>query len=246
MSCTASSGSRIRRYAHIGTGNYNPKTSRMYEDLGLITTDERVTEDVAHLFNNLSGWSRNASYAELLVAPDSVRSGLIEQVHAEIAHHKAGRPARIRLKANSVVDEALIDSLYLASREGVPVELLVRGICALRPGVPGLSDHITVRSVLGRFLEHSRIFWFENGGDPQAWIGSADMMHRNLDRRVEVLVRLPDADSVAEVGELLDLAFADDTMAWLLDAEGDWKRNGGEVHLQEELIERQKRRRTGS
>ena len=236
----------IRRYAHIGTGNYNPKTSRMYEDLGLITTDERVTEDVAHLFNNLSGWSRNASYAELLVAPDSVRSGLVEQVHAEIAHHKAGRPARIRLKANSVVDEALIDSLYLASREGVPVELLVRGICALRPGVPGLSDHITVRSVLGRFLEHSRIFWFENGGDPQAWIGSADMMHRNLDRRVEVLVRLPDADSVAEVGELLDLAFADDTMAWLLDAEGDWKRNGGEVHLQEELIERQKRRRTGS
>ena len=236
----------IRRYAHIGTGNYNPKTSRMYEDLGLITTDERVTEDVAHLFNNLSGWSRNASYAELLVAPDSVRSGLVEQVHAEIAHHKAGRPARIRLKANSVVDEALIDSLYLASREGVPVELLVRGICALRPGVPGLSDNITVRSVLGRFLEHSRIFWFENGGDPQAWIGSADMMHRNLDRRVEVLVRLPDADSVAEVGELLDLAFADDTMAWLLDAEGDWKRNGGEVHLQEELIERQKRRRTSS
>ena len=122
----------------------------------------------------------------------------------------------------------------------------MRGICALRPGVPGLSDNITVRSVLGRFLEHSRIFWFENGGDPQAWIGSADMMHRNLDRRVEVLVRLPDADSVAEVGELLDLAFADDTMAWLLDAEGDWKRNGGEVHLQEELIERQKRRRTGS
>ncbi len=236
----------IRRYAHIGTGNYNPKTSRMYEDLGLITTDERVTEDVAHLFNNLSGWSRNASYAELLVAPDSVRSGLVEQVHAEIAHHKAGRPARIRLKANSVVDEALIDALYLASREGVPVELLVRGICALRPGVPGLSENITVRSVLGRFLEHSRIFWFENGGDPQAWIGSADMMHRNLDRRVEVLVRLPDADSVAEVGQLLDLAFADDTMAWLLDAEGGWKRNGGEVHLQEELIERQKRRRTGS
>jgi polyphosphate kinase len=236
----------IRRYAHIGTGNYNPKTSRMYEDLGLITTDERVTEDVAHLFNNLSGWSRNASYAELLVAPDSVRSGLVEQVHAEIAHHKAGRPARIRLKANSVVDEALIDSLYLASREGVPVKLLVRGICALRPGVPGLSDNITVRSVLGRFLEHSRIFWFENGGDAQAWIGSADMMHRNLDRRVEVLVRLPDADSVAEVGELLDLAFAEDTTAWLLDSDGGWKRNGGEVHLQEELIERQKRRRTGS
>ncbi len=236
----------IRRYAHIGTGNYNPKTSRMYEDLGLITTDERVTEDVAHLFNNLSGWSRNASYAELLVAPDSVRSGLVEAVHAEIAHHRAGRPARIRLKANSVVDEAVIDALYLASREGVPVELLVRGICALRPGVPGLSENIRVRSILGRFLEHSRIFWFENGGEPQAWIGSADMMHRNLDRRVEVLVRLPATESVAEVGELLDLAFDDRTSAWVLDPDGTWHRNAGEVHLQEELIERQRRRRTGS
>ena len=236
----------IRRYAHIGTGNYNPKTSRMYEDLGLITTDDRVTEDVAHLFNNLSGWSRNASYAELLVAPDSVRSGLVEAVHEEIAHHRAGRPARIRLKANSVVDEAVIDALYLASREGVPVELLVRGICALRPGVPGLSENIRVRSILGRFLEHSRIFWFENGGEPQAWLGSADMMHRNLDRRVEVLVRLPDAGSVEEVGELLDLAFDDRTSAWVLDPDGTWHRNGGEVHLQEELIERQRRRRTGS
>ena len=236
----------IRRYAHIGTGNYNPKTSRMYEDLGLITTDERVTEDVAHLFNNLSGWSRNASYAELLVAPDSVRSGLVEAVHEEIAHHRAGRPARIRLKANSVVDEAVIDALYLASREGVPVELLVRGICALRPGVPGLSDNIRVRSILGRFLEHSRIFWFENGGEPQAWIGSADMMHRNLDRRVEVLVRLPDPESVAEVGEMLDFAFDDETSAWLLDPDGTWHRNQGQVHLQEELIERQRRRRTGA
>jgi polyphosphate kinase len=236
----------IRRYAHIGTGNYNPKTSRSYEDLGLITTDERVTEDVAHLFNNLSGWSRNASYAELLVAPDSVRSGLVEAVHEEIAHHRAGRPARIRVKANSVVDEAVIDALYLASREGVPVELLVRGICSLRPGVPGLSENIVVRSILGRFLEHSRIFWFENGGEPQAWIGSADMMHRNLDRRVEVLVRLPDEGSVAEVGELLDLAFDEDTRAWVLDPDGTWHRNHGQRHLQEELIERQRRRRTGS
>lgn len=220
----------IRRYAHIGTGNYNPKTSRMYEDLGLITTDERVTEDVAHLFNNLSGWSRNASYAELLVAPDSVRSGLIEQVHTEIAHHKAGRPARIRLKANSVVDEALIDSLYLASREGVPVELLVRGICALRPGVPGLSDHITVRSVLGRFLEHSRIFWFENGGDPQAWIGSADMMHRNLDRRVEALVRVTDPGHLAQLMTLFDLAMSDTTSSWWLDGTGTWVRHHLDEH----------------
>ncbi|MFB9312300.1 RNA degradosome polyphosphate kinase [Nocardioides plantarum] len=236
----------IRRYTHIGTGNYNSKTARLYEDLGLITTDESIGEDVAHLFNNLSGWSRNASYGELLVAPDSVRDGLVAQIHREIAHHAAGRDSGIRLKANSVVDEAVIDALYLASQEGVQVELLVRGICALRPGVPGLSDHITVRSILGRFLEHSRVFWFANGGDPQVWIGSADMMHRNLDRRVEVLVRLPDPESVAEVGGLLDLAFAPTTDAWDLGSDGEWTRTHGEVHLQERLIERQRRRRTTS
>ncbi|MBB3042263.1 RNA degradosome polyphosphate kinase [Nocardioides soli] len=239
----AGHGAGIRRYTHIGTGNYNPKTSRMYEDLGLITTDERIGEDVAHLFNNLSGWSRNASYNELLVAPDSVRSGLIEQIHREVAHRQAGRPARIRIKANSVVDEAVIDALYLASQAGVPVEMLVRGICALRPGVPGLSETITVRSVLGRFLEHSRIFWFENGGRPVAWIGSADMMHRNLDRRVEVLVRLPGDDNVTAIGGLLDLAFDDDTSAWVLDSDGLWASNGGTTHLQEALIEAQRRRR---
>jgi polyphosphate kinase len=233
----------IRRYTHIGTGNYNPKTSRMYEDLGLITTDERIGEDVAHLFNNLSGWSRNASYDQLLVAPDSVRSGLIEQIHREIAHHQAGRPARIRLKANSVVDEAVIDALYLASQAGVPVQLLVRGICSLRPGVPGLSETITVRSILGRFLEHSRVFWFENGDDPVAWIGSADMMHRNLDRRVEVLVRLPGDGNLAAIHSLLELAFDDDTSAWELDSEGLWSRNQGTTHLQEALIEAQRRRR---
>jgi polyphosphate kinase len=233
----------IRRYTHIGTGNYNPKTSRMYEDLGLITTNERIGEDVAHLFNNLSGWSRNATYDELLVAPDSIRTGLVDQIHREVAHRQAGRPARIRLKANSVVDEGVIDALYLASQAGVPIELLVRGICALRPGVPGLSETVTVRSILGRFLEHSRIFWFDNGGEPAAWIGSADMMHRNLDRRVEVLVRLP-GDSVGQVGRLLDLAFAPETGAWELDSTGEWHHNGGTVHLQERLIEAQRRRRT--
>ncbi|MGY2701552.1 RNA degradosome polyphosphate kinase [Nocardioides sp. HB32] len=233
----------IRRYTHIGTGNYNPKTSRLYEDLGLITVNQRIGEDVAHLFNNLSGWSRNATYDELLVAPDSIRDGLVERIHREIAHHQNGQPARIRLKANSVVDEAIIDALYLASQAGVPVELLVRGICALRPGVPGLSETIAVRSVLGRFLEHSRIFWFDNGGEPEAWIGSADMMHRNLDRRVEVLVRLPGEDEIAAVGGLLDLAFDPGTNAWELDSEGGWTRNGGQVHLHERLIERQRRRR---
>jgi polyphosphate kinase len=236
----------IRRYTHIGTGNYNPKTSRLYEDLGLITTDERIGEDVAHLFNNLSGWSRNASYDELLVAPDSVRDGLIEKIHREIHHHQSGRSARIRIKANSIVDEAVIDALYLASQAGVPIQLLVRGICALRPGVPGLSETIEVRSVLGRFLEHSRVFWFENDGQPEAWLGSADLMHRNLDRRVEVLVRLPGEENVAAVGRLLDLAFDPDTQAWELDSSGVWARNDGGVHLQEALIERQRRRRTAS
>ncbi|MCX6398972.1 MAG: RNA degradosome polyphosphate kinase [Propionibacteriales bacterium] len=232
----------IRRYTHIGTGNYNPKTSRTYEDLGLLTTNEAIGEDVAHLFNNLSGWSRKATYGELLVAPDSVRSGLIERIHAEIEHHQAGRPAGIRIKANSIVDEPLIDALYLASCEGVPVELLIRGICSLRPGVPGLSENIRARSVLGRFLEHSRIFGFEGGGEPEAWIGSADMMHRNLDRRVEVLVRLPE-QSRDEVRDLLDLAFDPTTQAWELGPDGQWKRNDGQVHLQETLIEAQRHRR---
>jgi polyphosphate kinase len=236
----------IRRYIHIGTGNYNPKTSRLYEDLGLITTDVSIGEDVAHLFNNLSGYSRKPSYEHLLVAPDSVRQGLLDQIHQEIAHHRAGRPARIRAKANSLVDEALIDAFYLAAQEGVPIQLLIRGICALRPGVPGLSESIEVRSILGRFLEHSRVFWFENGGEPVAWIGSADMMHRNLDRRVEVLVKLPHPDDVREMDHLLNLAFDADTAAWELSSDGQWHRNGGSLHLQEELIERQRRRRATS
>ncbi len=233
----------IRRYTHIGTGNYNPKTARLYEDLGLLTADEVIGEDVAHLFNNLSGISRNATYNTLLVAPDNVRMGLVDQIRQEIAHHQAGRPARIRFKANSVVDEAIMDALYLASQAGVPVQLLVRGICAMRPGVPGLSDTIEIRSVLGRFLEHSRVFWFDNGGEPAAWIGSADMMHRNLDRRVEVLVRLPAGDDTARVGSILDLAFDPTTVAWDLDSDGAWHRNDGDVHLHQAIIERQRRRR---
>lgn len=232
----------IRRYTHIGTGNYNPKTARLYEDVGLLTADEAIGEDVAHLFNNLSGFSRNASYDQLLVAPDSVRDGLIDQIHNEVAQHLAGRPARIRIKANSVVDEAIIDALYVAAQAGVPVQLLVRGICALRPGVPGLSETVEVRSILGRFLEHSRIFWFENAGEPTVWIGSADMMHRNLDRRVEVLVRLPGEELVGEVGTMLDLAFDPETVAWTLASDGSWTRNDGTVDMHSSLIERQRRR----
>ncbi len=233
----------IRRYTHIGTGNYNPKTARLYEDLGLLTCDEVIGENVAHLFNNISGFSRKPGYDQLLVAPDSLRPGLLDQIHREIAHHRDGRPARIRIKANSIVDEELIDGLYLASQEGVPVELVIRGICAVRPGIPRLSETISVRSVLGRFLEHSRVFWFENGGDPQAWIGSADMMHRNLDRRVEVLVRLPHPDNVTAVGELLDLAFADDIAAWELRSNGEWEHNSGTRQLQETMISSQRRKR---
>jgi polyphosphate kinase len=234
----------IRRYTHIGTGNYNSKTARLYEDLGLITTNDVIGEDVAHLFNNLSGYSRNPSYDRLLVAPDSVRTGLVERIHREIDHHRNGRPAGVRFKANSVVDESVIDALYLASQAGVPVELLVRGICALRPGVPGLSETIKVRSVVGRFLEHSRVYWFENGGQPSVWIGSADLMHRNLDRRVEVLVQVPSEGNVAQISGLLDLAFSPTTFAWLLDRDGRWAANDAPDHLQETLIEQQRRRRT--
>ncbi|MGZ5404340.1 MAG: RNA degradosome polyphosphate kinase [Nocardioides sp.] len=234
----------IRRYVHIGTGNYNSKTARLYEDLGLITTDAAIGDDVANLFNNLSGYSRKASYDQLLVAPDSLRTGLLDQIHGEIEQARDGKPAGIRIKANSMVDEQVIDALYLASCEGVKVEALIRGICALRPGVPGLSENIIVRSVLGRFLEHSRVFWFENAGNPAVWIGSGDMMHRNLDRRVEVMVRVPGEDNVAQIRTMLDLAFEDDTAAWLLQPDASWQRNAGENHLQQLLIDRQRGRRT--
>ena len=233
----------IRRYTHIGTGNYNPKTARMYEDIGLLTLDERIGEDVAHLFNNISGYSRKASYDRLMVAPDGVREGLVAQIREEVEHHGAGRPARIRVKANSIVDEAVIDELYLASQAGVPIDLLIRGICALRPGVPGLSPTIRVRSILGRYLEHSRVFWFAGGGTPRAWIGSADLMHRNLDRRVEVLVELPAAGEVSQMEQLLDLAFDEHTSAWELAADGTWTRTDGVRDLQETLVAQHRRHR---
>ncbi len=210
----------LRRYCHIGTGNYNPKTARLYEDLGLLTTDERVGEDLTRLFNQLSGYAPRTRFKRLLVAPRSLRTGLIEQIEGEIAHAEAGRPASVRLKLNSIVDEAVIDALYRASQAGVPVDVVVRGICAIRPGVPGLSENIRVRSILGRFLEHSRVFLF--GGperelaDTACWIGSADMMHRNLDRRVEALVRIEDPAHVAELRGLVDIAMDDDTSSFHL------------------------------
>ncbi|RAY11269.1 RNA degradosome polyphosphate kinase [Actinomadura craniellae] len=215
----------LRRYCHIGTGNYHPKTARLYEDLGLLTANAAVGEDVSALFNHLTGYSRQNTYNRLLVAPRSLRAGLIERVEQEIENHRAGLPARVRFKCNSLVDEATIDALYRASRAGVPVDVWVRGICVLRPGVPGLSDNIRVRSVLGRFLEHSRVFAFEAGGDPEVWLGSADLMHRNLDRRVEALVRVADRAQRAELVRLLDLAMEDGTATWRLDGDGVWTRS---------------------
>ena len=206
----------LRRYAHIGTGNYNPKTARMYEDMGLLTCNPIITDDVARLFNHLSGMTRETNYRRLLVAPAGIRNGLIDNIEHEIANHRAGLPARIRIKVNSVVDEATIDALYRASNAGVPVDMWVRGICAVRPGVPGLSENLRVRSILGRFLEHSRLFWFENAGNPSVGIGSSDLMHRNLDRRVETIVSITNPGHIAQIGELFDLAFDDQTVSWRL------------------------------
>ncbi len=206
----------LRRYAHIGTGNYNPKTARMYEDMGLLTSNPIITDDVARLFNHLSGMTQETHYRRLLVAPHGIRKGLIDYINGEIANHEAGKPSGIRIKVNSVVDEAIIDALYRASQAGVPVDMWIRGICTIRPGVEGLSENIRVRSILGRFLEHSRIFWFAGGGRPIVGIGSADMMHRNLDRRVEAIVSLSNPAHIRQIEELFDRAFSPETVHWEL------------------------------
>ncbi|WP_280667787.1 MULTISPECIES: RNA degradosome polyphosphate kinase [unclassified Kitasatospora] len=245
-------GDLLRRYAHVGTGNYHPKTARMYEDLGLLTADPQVGADLSDLFNRLSGYSRHESYRRLLTAPRSLRDGLISRINREIEHQRAGRPASVRIKVNSIVDEAVIDALYRASRAGVPVDVWVRGICAVRPGVAGLSENIRVRSILGRFLEHSRIFIFGNGGDPEVWFGSADMMHRNLDRRIEALVRLVDPGHRAELSGLIDLGMSEDTASWHLGSDGAWTRHSQDTDghrlrdVQELLIDSRQRRRSSS
>ncbi|MGW9556481.1 RNA degradosome polyphosphate kinase [Nocardiopsis sp. NPDC055551] len=214
----------LRRYCHIGTGNYNPSTARVYEDLGLFSAAAEVGEDVSDLFNSLTGFSRKQRYRRLMVAPSGLRSGLLRQIDTEIANAEEGEPARIRIKVNSLVDEEIIDALYKASQAGVDVDLWVRGSCVLRPGVPGLSENIRVRSVLGRFLEHSRVFVFANGWRPQVWIGSADLMPRNLDRRVEALVRVADPEQCGRLVALMDLAMADTTSTWHMRPDGTWDR----------------------
>ena len=206
----------LRRYCHIGTGNYNPKTARQYEDMGLLTSNPIITDDVARLFNHLSGITQERDYRRLLVAPHGIRSGLLTLIQNETEHAKAGRPAHIRIKVNSLVDEQISDALYRASQAGVKVDLWIRGICTIRPGVPGLSENIRVISVLGRFLEHSRIFWFLNGGNPNVGIGSADLMHRNLDRRVEAIVRLTQKRHIEQITDLFDFGFDEGSIRWSL------------------------------
>ncbi|GAB3531166.1 RNA degradosome polyphosphate kinase [Arthrobacter tecti] len=215
----------LRRYCHIGTGNYHPRTARYYEDLGLLTANDQVGEDLSRLFNQLSGYAPKSTFERLLVAPRSVRSGLIERIEQEIINSQAGMDARVTIKVNSIVDEALIDALYRASQAGVRVDVIVRGICSVRPGVPGLSENITVRSVLGRFLEHSRVFAFANRGDPAVFIGSADMMHRNLDRRVEALVQLSAPEHIAYLLSLMDRYLDPETASWHLGSDGEWIRH---------------------
>ena len=215
----------LRSYSHIGTGNYNPKTSRIYEDFGLFTANAEVGRDMTRLFNELSGYAIEKKFKRLLVAPLHLRKGLLRLIDRERRNALEGKSARVRIKVNSMVDEQIIDALYRASQAGVQVEVWVRGICSLKPGVPGLSENITVRSILGRYLEHSRIFAFANDGAPVAYIGSADMMHRNLDRRVEALVRIEAPAQVTELDELFSLAMADTTSSWHLGAEGEWVRH---------------------
>jgi polyphosphate kinase len=233
----------LRRYAHIGTGNYNPKTARSYEDLGLLTADEVVSGDVADLFNHLSGYTRQRDYRTLLVAPGTLREGLLALIAREAEHARAGRGGRIAIKANNLVDERMVEALYEASAAGVEIELVIRGMCALRPGVPGLSDRIRVRSVVDRFLEHSRVFRFGNAGDEQLWLGSADLMHRNLDRRVETLVQVRDAGVARRLAGILDFAADPSVAAWELGADGCWTRHAERqgqplINYQAELIRR--------
>ena len=213
----------LRRYCHLGTGNYNPKTARAYEDLGILSADPELTEDLTKLFNQLSGFAPQSTYSRLLVAPSKLRSGIFERIDREIENQKAGKPAGIQLKLNSILDEGFVEKIYQASQAGVKIELLVRGICAVQPGIKGVSENITVKSVLGRFLEHSRIFHFVNGGNNEYWIGSADLMGRNLDRRVESLVRIDKKEHQHRLQEILDLGLSADSSSWQLSGI-DWKR----------------------
>ena len=228
----------LRSYCHIGTGNYNPKTARMYEDLGILSADPVLTDDLSKLFNQLSGFAPQSTYKRLLVAPRTLRSGLLEKIDGEIANAKAGKPAGIRFKLNSLLDEEFIEKFYEASKSGVRIELLIRGICALQPGIPGVSENIHVRSILGRFLEHSRIFHFVNGGNDEYWIGSADLMHRNLDRRVESLVRIQDAGHISSLNQILTEGLSQESSGWTLEKTTWTRRSEGLRDVQAVTIDK--------
>lgn len=248
----------LRRYCHVGTGNYNPKTARIYTDLGLLTCDPVVGQDMTRLFNQLSGYAPKSSFHRLLVAPRTVRSGLIQRIRREEDAARAGKEAWIKIKVNSIVDEKTIDALYRASQAGVKIDIVERGICALKPGVPGMSDNIRVRSILGRFLEHSRIYAFCNSDGPQigegpisgpeVWIGSADLMHRNLDRRVEALVRVTAPEQIDELIRYVDLQMSDSTASWHMQPDGTYIHHSRDdegrplVDSQEYLIRKHQRR----
>ena len=248
----------LKRYCHVGTGNYNPKTARQYTDLGVLTCDPVVVQDMTRLFNQLSGYAPKSSFHRLLVAPRTVRSGLIQRIRREEDAARAGKEAWIKIKVNSIVDEKTIDALYRASQAGVKIDIVERGICSLKPGVPGLSENIRVRSILGRFLEHSRIYAFANSDGPQigegpiagpeVWIGSADLMHRNLDRRVEALVRITAPEQIDELIKYIDLQMADTTSSWHMEPDGTYVRHSKDeegrplVDSQEYLIRKHQRR----
>ena len=239
--------SGIRRYCHVGTGNYNPKTARFYDDFGLLSADFSLCDDLTKLFNQLSGFAPSTTYARLLVAPKTLRTGILERIQNEINNHSAGKPSGIRFKLNSLLDEEIIEALYKASAMGVPVKLVVRGICALKAGVPGLSENIVVRSVLGRFLEHTRIYNFVSAGSNEYWIGSADLMHRNLDRRIESLIRVERMDHKLELDQAMSEDLSDDLSTWHL-VEGDkWRRkvsdaSGKRLQTPQEVMINRKRR----
>jgi polyphosphate kinase len=237
----------VREYVHIGTGNYNPTTARLYTDLGLFTADAEIGADVAEMFNFLTGYGRPAAYRKVLVSPTTMRDRIVAEIEATVAAHRAGEEARIALKMNALVDAGCIQALYEASRAGVPVDLNVRGVCCLRPGVPGASENIRVVSIVGRFLEHSRIYAFRRGGETRVLTGSADLMPRNLDSRVELVAPIEDEDLKAELLDVLERCFADNANAWALDSDGVWTRLAPPAEderrsVQEELRERHRAR----
>jgi polyphosphate kinase len=232
-------GNGVRHYVQIGTGNYNAKTARIYEDFGLFTTDPDIAADVAEVFNLLTGYARPQSFRKALVAPTHLRSGMVAEIDKTIEAHARGEDTEIRMKMNQLTDPGMIEALYRASQAGVKVDLNIRGICCLVPGLDDVSENISVVSVVGRYLEHSRVYSFKRGDELKILIGSADLMGRNLNNRVELVVPVEDTDAKAELTDTLDRCFADDTFAWDLSPDGEWKRRNGHTRsVHAELMER--------